>query len=424
MLQLSDAIFTGCDMNKITTLVTLDQSAVFDVLRHDTLIRKLKLYNFGESALEWVVSFLTHQSQYVSIGTRNSKYSSVNSGVLQGSVLGPIFYVLYVNELPTIMNDDDCEDSVHRVTENNNLFSDNCAKCGQLPTYADDSTVVITTRNRFEAQERVVEIVRRAKSFLSSNALSINLGKTEIVELMVRQKRALLPGNPPQLSVMKPDLTLKIIKAKDHCRLLGANISKDATWTHHLETGEKPLCKILQSTLGMISHLAKYIPLRSRLLLANGLFMSRLLYLLPMWGGLPLKDLKKLQTLMNRCTRTVLSKSRRTRTRALMVGCGWLYMSELVKFHTAVQMSKIIFMKKPENLLKKFTISNDYRVSIPKGRLKISRDSFCWRATQTWNELPDDVITADKLSSFKRRLRRHLIELRADIAPRRQAEQD
>ena len=272
MLQLSDAIFTGCDTNKITTLVTLDQSAAFDVLRHDMLIRKLKLYNFGESALEWVVSFLTHRSQYVSIGTRDSSYSSVNSGVPQGSVLGPIFYVLYVNELPAIMNDEDCEDSVHKDTENNiNLFTDNCTECGQMPTYADDSTVVITTRNRFEAQERVIEIVRRAKSFLSSNALSINLGKTEIVESMVRQKRVLLPGNPPQLSVLKPDLTLKVIVAKDHCRLLGANISKDATWTHHLETGEKPLCKIPaiysgnDRTPGQIHPAKKLIAARQRI---------------------------------------------------------------------------------------------------------------------------------------------------------------
>ena len=253
MLQLSDAIFTGCDTNKITTLVTLDQSAAFDVLRHDTLIRKLRLYNFGDDALRWIHSFLSFRSQYISIGTRHSEYNSVKSGVPQGSVLGPIFYVLYVNELPMIMNDSDCSDSVHKDTENNsNLFTENCTVCGQMPTYADDSTVVITTTSRFEAQERVIKIVERVKSFLSSNSLFLNLGKTEIVETMVRQKRTLLPGNLPQLSVQKPDLTFKVIQAKDSCRLLGANINKDANWNHQLETGEKPLCKVLRSTLGML----------------------------------------------------------------------------------------------------------------------------------------------------------------------------
>ena len=200
MLQLSDAVFSGCDTNRITTLVTLNQSAVFDVLSHVTLRRKLKLYNFSEEVLRWIDSYLNFRSQYVSIGTRQSKFNNVTSGVPQGSVLGLIFYVLYVNKLPALMNDKDCNKPVHTVDDNeeSKLFTENCHKCGQMPTYADDSMVVITTVNRFDAQERIITIVNRVKRFLASNSLSLNLGKTEIVETMVRQKRARLAGIPPQ----------------------------------------------------------------------------------------------------------------------------------------------------------------------------------------------------------------------------------
>ena len=61
MLQLSDEIFTGCDENKITTLVTLDQSSAFDVISHDTLDLKLRLYNFSEQVLSWIHSYLNSQ---------------------------------------------------------------------------------------------------------------------------------------------------------------------------------------------------------------------------------------------------------------------------------------------------------------------------------------------------------------------------
>ena len=107
------------------------------------------------------------------------------------------------------------------------------------------------------------------KTFLSANTLSLNLGKTEIVETMVRQKRARLAGAPPQLSVLKPDGTLKVIVAKDYCRLLGANINKDATWSHHLEIGEKPIVPALRSTLGKLTHISKHMSVTCRLLLAT-----------------------------------------------------------------------------------------------------------------------------------------------------------
>ena len=117
MLQLSDAIFNGCDLNKITTLVTLDQSAAFDVLSHKIFTNKLALYNFGENAIDWIKSYLSFRSQYVTIGTRNSTFKNVMSGVPQGSVLGPIFYVIYVNELPSIVNDVNCTNAVHVKTD-------------------------------------------------------------------------------------------------------------------------------------------------------------------------------------------------------------------------------------------------------------------------------------------------------------------
>ena len=95
------------------------------------------------------------------------------------------------------------DDDVHVRNDDSELFTENCKTCGQMPTYADDSTVVITTTNRFSAQDRINIIIDRVKDFLAANSLSLNLGKSEIVETMVRQKRARLPGLPPQLTVTK-----------------------------------------------------------------------------------------------------------------------------------------------------------------------------------------------------------------------------
>ena len=155
-----------------------------------------------------------------------------------------------MNELPTVVNDDNCTNSVH--TSNEFLFTENCENCGQIPTYADDSTVVLSTSSRFETQDKIISIIERVKTFLVANSLSLNLGKTEILETMVRQKRTRILGTSPQLTVTKPDGSIKVITAKEHIRLLGANLNRDVTWSHQLELGEKPVLKTLRSTLGAL----------------------------------------------------------------------------------------------------------------------------------------------------------------------------
>ena len=179
-----------------------------------------------------------------------------------------------------------------------------------------------------------------------------------------RQKRVRIQGISPQLTIVKPDGTLKIILAKEHIRLLGANLNRDATWAHQLELGEKPVLKTLRSTIGALTHISKNMNVKCRLLLANGLFISKLLYLLPMWGGLTYRDSKKIQVLLNKCARMVLGKKRKTRTRELMTSCGWLYYKELVDYHSLVQLFKIINLGTPKNLKDSFKILDNKRIDI------------------------------------------------------------
>ena len=295
LLQLSDAVFEGVNMNKITTLVTVDQSSAFDVISHDTLLEKLKLYNWGTAAVNWIKSYLSSRSDYVQIGTKSSRYRSVRHGVPQGSVLGPILYVVYTNELPDLLNESTCNNAVHR--QDHALFNDNCNDCGTIPTYADDSTLVITTDTRFQAQDKIVTKMEKVKTFLNNNSLTVNGTKTEILEMMVQQKLRWVRGAPPQLSVTKQDGTLKVISASNSVRLLGGNLDKSCSWKHHLSLGEKALLPSLRSKIGALAHIAGNIPMKCKLLLANGLILSKIIYLIPMWGGLDLGGSRSIQVL-------------------------------------------------------------------------------------------------------------------------------
>ena len=385
LLQLSNDMFESCNQNKIATSITIDQSAAFDVLKHQTLLRKLELYGFSESAIKWIKSYLEFRSQYVSIGTKHSRYWSVTNGVPQGSVLGPILYILYVNELPTVINNVDCEETCH--DDRTKLFTDNCQKCGSIPTYADDSTYTVSTKTRFEAQEKISENILKIKSFLDANSLSINIGKTEILETMVRQKRTRVQGIPPQLSIMTTENTLKIINTKESCRLLGANLNADMNWKHHLELGEKPALPSVRAQIGILKHISKFMPKKTRLLLANGLIVSKILYLIPMWGGLPVTETRKIQILLNKTARFVTGLSRKTRTRTLMLECNWLYASELVKYHSLVHMWRIVRLGTPYYLKKEISIDGNNFLSTNRPRITLVKNAFKWRTVDDWNDL-------------------------------------
>ena len=303
------------------------------------------MYNFHPETLNWIASYLEARSHYVSISTKTSTYRNVLHGVPQGSVLIPILYVIFMNELPAVVTDENCNNVVHDYT--GKLFDDNCNSCGSVPTFTDDSTYVISTSTRYKTQEKISMNIRKIKNFMDANVLSINLGKMEIVECMVRQKRVRITGNEPQITVMKPDSTLKTITATDYCHLLGANISREVNWKSHIETGEKSVLASLRSVIGAIAHIAPNLPVKSRLLLSNGLVISSVLYLIVMWGGLPQNLSRKIQSLLNRCVRVITGLSRKTRTRTLMERCGWMYLSELVSCHSLLALWKLLRMRMP-----------------------------------------------------------------------------
>ena len=159
----------------------------FDCVSHEILLKKMKLYNFSESVVEWMRDYLSYIPQYVSIGNRESQMQHIKRGVPQGSVLGPTLYTIYVNELSEVANrSETCKDDNHKTTVN--LFNSDCKECGTIYGYADNSTYLRTGKNRDKLQIYMSSTLQRIEQFLSSNELSINTSKTILIEIMLHQK--------------------------------------------------------------------------------------------------------------------------------------------------------------------------------------------------------------------------------------------
>ena len=109
--QIVDTWLQAADNGKLSATLLLDLKAGFDVIEHTVLISKLKEYGLSELTLSWFESYLTNRSQCVQIESSLSDYKLVPWGVPQSSILGPLLYIIYINELPEVVKSEEHPDS-------------------------------------------------------------------------------------------------------------------------------------------------------------------------------------------------------------------------------------------------------------------------------------------------------------------------
>ena len=109
LLQLYDTWLDALEGGDLAGVCMLDMSAAFDLVDTDILLEKLKLYGFDQNSVQWTWSYLTHRSQGVYINGAMSSLLALEAGVPQGSILGPLFYTIFTNELPQVIHEQhDC----------------------------------------------------------------------------------------------------------------------------------------------------------------------------------------------------------------------------------------------------------------------------------------------------------------------------
>ena len=128
------------------------------------------------------------------------------------------------------------------------------------------------------------------------------------------------------MTVEKEPGIFKILENSPHSRILSASVQGNMMWSSLLETGEKALLPQVRKQLGMLRHQGKLIPPKNRNNLAKGLILSRLSYLMPLWGGGGATEayLRKAQVILNTAARWATGLDRRTKTTTLMKTAGWM----------------------------------------------------------------------------------------------------
>ena len=340
LIQMYDRWVDAMENKKYTGVCFLDLSAAFDIVDHSLLLQKLELYGFDESSISWIHSYLTDRKQTVYIEGKQSIVLPVPTGVPQGSILGPLFYTIFTNELPEI---------VHNHSAQQGLYNMHCDACGVLCCYADDSSFSVADLDTAKISRKLAEKYHAVSDFMCSNKLKLNDEKTHLLLLATdRAWRSKLSTNSLELTT-ENNVTIKTGVSEN---LLGGLISQNLKWDEHILINNKSLVKQLGFRLTALSKLCNIANFKTRKMVADGLFMSKLVYLIPLWGGCESYLIRALQIVQNKAARCVTRRGKYTSTRNLLTECGWLSVNQLVFFHTVLLLFKVRKNKKPKCYLK------------------------------------------------------------------------
>ena len=223
-------IIDTLEKNEIGVCIFLDFAKAFDTVNHDILIRKLEYYGIRGIALNWMKSYLTNRMQCTEIGDTQSELELVKCGVPQGSVLGPLLFLLYIND----------------IVESSRLF--------KFTLFADDTSLYYSCKNTLNLEHKINAELSQISNWLSANRLSLNVGKSKLLFYTNKNRRIL------------KDIKIKInneeLNEVDEAKYLGVTMDNKLNWNAHLNNTKLRLSKGI-SMLAKIRHYIQASALRS-----------------------------------------------------------------------------------------------------------------------------------------------------------------
>ena len=268
LLELYDRVLRNVDKQHDPFAIFLDLSKAFDTIDHAILISKLNHYGIRGSALNWFKSYLSNRCQYVTFEGINSDHQKLTTGVPQGSILGPLLFIIYINDLSNAST----------------LFDAIC--------FADDSNLITSLHDVVQATPAGGSVTRttneelaKVSDWMAVNKLSLNASKTRL--MVFNYKRRNEPATINSLPV--PDepetdyrlyLNGKKIEKVVEFNFLGVIINQNLTWTSHIGK----LATKIGKTIGILTRLKRFLPTSILKMLYNSLILSMLNYGNLAWG--------------------------------------------------------------------------------------------------------------------------------------------
>ena len=384
--------------------IFIDLSKAFDTLDHEKLMIKLENYGIRGNCYQLIKNYISSRKQYTSFHNVKSGQESVIFGVPQGSVLGPLLFLLYINDIV------------------------NAASSGMFVLFADDTNIFVAADTESEVYRIANQVLAKINQYMISNQLHINVGKCSYMHFHPRL------NNEQRLTCARVrcynrnlSLNLNGIKLNkvDKVRFLGVIIDDKLTWEPHIEYLESKL----NSCIVMIKRIKKFIPKSHYDTIYHSLFVSHLTYCISAWGGTHQSKLLKIFAIQKRCLRILYGEQlsfdhpefyqtcARVRTyeshmaekdftlehtKPIFNKHHFLTMHNLYHQSVFMETVKILKWHRPisiYSLMKINHFSKRYLLLPPKVTLDVSKNNFVYKSSLIWNHLIQKILVSPPLDN-------------------------
>ena len=377
LCDIGDEVFSDTDRGALCGVLFLDLKKAFDTVDHTILAEKLKLYGIKAGTIKWLKSYLCGRLQVTRIGSEVSPPSLVTCGVPQGSILGPLLFTIYVNDLPNVISN------------------------SKINLYADDTALTVVSKNRSELETTLNQTLSEVSKWFKSNKLSLNIKKSKIMCFGTRSQLV----KTSNLVVQCDNMRLEQVPCYKY---LGVILDSSLSFSDHVEYIESKVLK----RIGLLSRARNFLNEDTCLYLYRQLIIPLLDYGDYIYNGTTQRCSDILQKLQNSAIRCILRADRLTPIAVLHEQSDMVRLEIRRKKHLCIQMYKIMNNQLPGKLRQLFryvsdvssretrsSISLDLYVHRP--RLELTKKSFFFQGAVIWNNLPDHVRKAPSLEIFK-----------------------
>jgi hypothetical protein len=246
---LCDKILNSIDNGQIVVGVFLDFQKAFDTVNHSILLKKLYKYGFRGTAYKWLDSYLCSRYQFVSYHNVDSMHLKVTHGVPQGSILGPLLFLLYINDIVHV------SDVLIPII------------------YADDTNVFINGSSMQQIAQLMNYELQKIHTWLNTNKLSLNISKTQYIIFKTKIKKI------DSYDDIKIDGN--VIDRVESAKFVGLILDSELKWHSHVQHVKKKIAK----GIGVICKARKVFNRQTLLLLYNSFVLPYLSYCNVIWGN-------------------------------------------------------------------------------------------------------------------------------------------